>query len=340
MSVDDAAAALGLPPEEASALHESAVARVAEATGLPTEVRPLSAWSRADIDRECLAAWRAYDAELADRYTSYFDRHPELRGTQRYSARDLPSALPPGWAELASLIPPAERHRHHLSAKSSQTLALGLLGVSARLDPSLQWLWEALSPLPPAELGLPRMAFEQSLDASLLEEQPRQTTIDVLVDDPSVLICIEAKWREDGIGTCSCGPDGGNPLEGRCASRVEQRPAYWRAARELLGLPDREPPGPCPISAAYQAVRSAAAARALAGPDRLAVFALVYSKDNPYFAATGAWPGWPSVLAEAVAEHADPSHFRFAAISWQELMPLLALDDEARSWASEKHGLG
>jgi len=31
---------------------------------------------------------------------------------------------------------------------------------------------------------------------------------------------------------------------------------------------------------------------------------------------------------------------RFRAVSWQELMPLLELDDDVRDWAREKHGLG
>ncbi len=32
--------------------------------------------------------------------------------------------------------------------------------------------------------------------------------------------------------------------------------------------------------------------------------------------------------------------FQFAAISWQELVPLLPLDEATRAWAKEKHGLG
>ena len=79
--------------------------------------------------------------------------------------------------------------------------------------------------------------------------------------------------------------------------------------------------------------------RALAGPERLAVFALVYDAQNPYFAETDEWPGWPRLLDEAVAAHADPEDLRFAAISWQELVPLLPLDEPTRAWAADKHGL-
>lgn len=339
LSLEEAAERLDISAEDAAELHERAVMKAAATVADERPARDLNGWSRIAVDGECAKKWRRYDAALADHYTRYFEEHEELRGEQRYSAKDLESALPPGWGELGSLVDVKEWHRHHLSGKSSQTLAVGLLGVASRLDPSLGWLWEALSPLPRAESDLPRIAFEQPLDASDLGERPRQTAVDILVDDPEVLLCIEVKRREDGIGTCSCGKDGGNPIEGRCARRVEQRPAYWSAASELLGLPPRESPGACPISASYQAVRNAAAARKLAGPDRLAVFGLIYDANNPYFGGSGDWPGWPTALADAVAANADPAKFRFAAASWQDLAPLLPLDDETRAWAVEKHGL-
>jgi hypothetical protein len=126
-----------------------------------------------DLDAECAGAWRDYDSALAEHYTRYFERHPELRGEHRYSARDLAAALPPDSSDLADLVAPGELHRHHLSGKSSQTLAVGLLGVSARLDPSLAWLWDALAPLPPASTPAPRISFEQRLARDVLGEQPR-----------------------------------------------------------------------------------------------------------------------------------------------------------------------
>ena len=50
-------------------------------------------------------------------------------------------ALPESeWAGLADLLPVSERHRHNLSGNSSQVVALGLLGVGAKRDPSLSWL--------------------------------------------------------------------------------------------------------------------------------------------------------------------------------------------------------
>jgi hypothetical protein len=82
-------------------------------------------------------------------------------------------------------------------------------------------------------------------------------------------------------------------------------------------------------------VRHAAALRALAGADRPAVLAQLYDANNPYFDGAGDWPGWPDLLAQAVTDEG----FQFAAISWQELVPLLPLDESTRAWAAEKHGL-
>jgi hypothetical protein len=303
----------------------------------PGTASPLGAWPRAAIDAECQAAWRRYDRGLTTRYTRYFADHPELAGEQRTSARDLVAALPPGWQAPADAIPDRPWQRQHLSARSSQLLAVGLLGLAASRDPSLAWLWDALAPLPPAAADAPSLEFAHVADPKLLGERPRQTGFDVLIDDRAVLIGIENKWREHGVEACRCRGDGVGPLEGeRCSRRVEQREAYWAAAAEVLDLPPREPGAACPISPVYETVRHAAALRALAGADRPVVLAQLYDANNPYFAGAGDWPGWPELLEQAV----DAEGFRFAAISWQELVPLLPLDEPARAWAAEKHGLG
>jgi outer membrane biosynthesis protein TonB len=327
-----------LPPEPARA-PAPRPARSRRGAAPEPAAAALAAWSREAIDAACQPAWRRYDRRLGARYERYFEDHPELAGEQRISARDYASALPPGWDELVDEVPDDARHRQHLSGKSSQTLAVGLLGVAARTDPSLGWLWDALGPLPDAGSETRRIEFEHRVSAELLGERPRQTSIDVLVDDPEVVIAIESKWREHGIASCLCRGDGVGPAPGlRCSGRVEQRAPYWDAAA-TMGLGDREPGAGCPISPSYQAIRNCAAVRALAGPERLAVFALVYDAQNPYFADTDEWPGWPRLLDEAVSAHADLEDLRFAAISWQELVPLLPLDEPTRAWAADKHGL-
>jgi hypothetical protein len=299
---------------------------------------PLGGWTRETIDAECEQAWRRYDRRLGARYARYFEEHPDLAGEQRSSARDLAAALPTGWERLAHAVPEDAWDRQHLSGKSSQTLGVALLGVAASRDPSLEWLWRALDGLPAPADPEPRLEFEHVVEASLLGERPRQTSIDLLVDDPYVLIGIATKWRERGVGACLCRGEGTGPAPGnRCSRRVEQREPYWETAATVLGLAPRDPAAPCPISPAYEAVRQAAALRALAGRGRPAVLAFVYDATNPYFAATDGWPGWPELLGESV--RADPDRFRFTAISWQELVPLLPLDDPTRAWAADKHGL-
>jgi hypothetical protein len=280
--------------------------------------------------------YNAYRAAKTESYRAYFAANPHLKADDHdYKAANLAAALPEDWTGLADQLPVAERHQHHLSGNSSQVLALGLLGVGAKLDPSLSWLWNALGPLPPAASQLPTAQFERKLDPSVLGEQPRQTSIDFSVDDPAVVLCIEAKWAEAGIGACGCGTD--QRLTADCRAKVLARPAYWDVARNAFHLPEREPGKPCPLSFTYQAVRNVAAALALASTDREAVFGLIYDADNPYFAGCGAWPGWPAALRATLDSSGAP--VRFAAVSWQELLPLLPLDPAAREWASEKHGL-
>ena len=298
----------------------------------------LARWTGLEVAKECRTAHSAYRAAKTDSYRTYFVANPHLKADDHaFKARDLAAALPDEWAGLADLLPVTERHRHHLSGNSSQVLALGLLGVAAKRDPTLAWLWNGLGPLPPAQRDLPAWGFERKLAPELLDEQPRQTSIDFYVDDPAALLCIEAKWTEDGIGACGCADSGGKPALGQCSEKVLDRNAYWGAAYDVFHLPTRNEGKPCPLSFTYQAVRNVAAALALARPGQDAVFGLIYDDANPYFAGCGRWPGWPAAL-RATLDNAHPG-LRFAAISWQELLPLLPLDDAAGAWASEKHGL-
>jgi hypothetical protein len=326
------------PPPEPAAPARAPASPSAPPASRRARAKPAPAspaiWSRAAIDAACQPAWRRYDRRLGARYERYFEDHPELAGDQRASARDLAAALPPGWDSLAEAVPPDAWQRLHLSGKSSQTLSVGLLGVAARRDPALGWLWDALAPLPPPASAEPRLEFEHAVAPDLLGERPRQTSFDALVDDPNAVIGIEAKWRQHGVGACLCRGDGVGPAEGeRCSRRVESRDPYWEAAGALIGRAERAPGSPCPISPLYEVVRHAAALRALAGEERAAALLLLYDAENPYFAPTGDWPGWPAKLDELIGD------FRFVATSWQELVPHLPLDAGTRAWAADKHGL-
>jgi hypothetical protein len=288
------------------------------------------------VHAECRDAYNRYSRDLDAHYAAYFAAHPEERGTHLRQATDLERALPPGWEHLADDLPERVRHVHHLSGRSSQVLALAIFGASARLDPGLDWLFEALSPLPPSDSSLVPPQFEHELPPEALNEQlPRVTSIDFLVQTSELAICTEAKRGEDGMGRCSCPP--GAPKVADCSQKVLDRPLYWRAAYDLFGMPDREPGKPCPVSLGYQAIRSVAAARHLATGGRQPVFALVYDAENPYFRPTGAWPGWPQLLEHTLRGQDD--QIRFRAVSWQELLPLLPVDDAFRLWLREKHRL-
>jgi hypothetical protein len=168
-----------------------------------------------------------------------------------------------------------------------------------------------------------------------LKEQPRQTSIDVFVDDPAALLCIEGEVDGGGMGACGCGTKAA--AKGDCSEKVLSRTAYWTTARDVLHLPERVVGTPCPLSFTYQAVRNVAAALELAKPGQKPVFGLIYDAENPYFAGCGAWPCWPAALNGTLNDVGTP--VMFASVSWQELVPLLPLDEAAAAWASEKHGL-
>jgi Restriction Endonuclease associating with ARP len=296
----------------------------------------LSLWTHERVSAECRAAYRDYSLALDRHYADYFAAHPEERGLHPRQARDLERALPPGFEHLADRLPERVRHRHHLSGRSSQLLAVSVLGTSAALDFSHDWLFQALAPMPATDSPLVDPQFEYELPPKALNEQrPRVTAIDYLVQTSKLVICLEAKRGEDGMGRCSC-PTGAATVAD-CSKKVLNRPLYWQAAYELLEMPAREPGKPCPVSLGYQAVRSVAAARHLATGGRKPVFALVYDADNPYFAGSGAWLGWPRVLEQTLGRHEDKLIFR--GISWQDLMPRLPLDDATRDWLRVKHRL-
>lgn len=288
--------------------------------------------------------YREYERGLQDHYSAYFAHYPHLRSPrQRYSAHSLPAALPPGHADVQRFIPRQSQHRFICSARSSQGLALALLGVAAKIDPSLQWFWNALQLPFLVDTSRPSLcAFEFPLDPADLNEKPRVSQLDFLIRHRAICAAVEIKWSEGGLGSCSCLREGeGSPIAGaHCAARVYDRAAYWTAAQDVLALPgQRSPFLPCPISPVYQAVRNIAAVSRLAGNKRRAVFVLLFDKRNPFFRRTGDWPGWPAILSTALNEP-EATQFCFRAISWQQLIIRLPLPANVRTWAHEKHCLG
>jgi hypothetical protein len=295
-------------------------------------------WTSPRLREECGTAHRAYTRAKTADYTEYFAAHEELKHADHaYKAKDVAAALPRGWESLAELLAQRSRHRHHLSANSSQILALAILGAASKLEPSHAWLYKALGPLPLSQS--PEGRFEVGLDPAVLNEDPgRVTSLDYRVVDDDLVICVECKWVEAGIGQCSCKRAGGDPASGMCRPEVrDHRPRYWETAREVFGLPGREDGQPCPLSPSYQAVRNVAAALELSKPTGIGVFALIYDESNPYFTGCGDWPGWPTALRHVLDK--AHSHLLFRAVSWQKLFPVLPFDHAVFEWAATKHGL-
>lgn len=303
-------------------------------------------WTPRAIRQACGPAHRKYKRGLEEHYSRFFASNPVLAGSHRWKARDRAGALPPEHAHLEKLIPTKGWHQHHLSAGSSQMLAVALFGSAIEQDHTLRWLADVLVLGAPFSAPAPKVQFEFALNPQTLNEHPFVSSIDLLVDDDAIVLCMEAKLWEEGLGACRCGKDGepdgseeqiGTPAQERaaCSTRILERHSYWAAAREVLALPERVPGRPCPIAASYQAVRNLAAARVLAR-GRQAVFGLFYDDRNPYFRETGSWPGWPAVITQMV----DPeSNVSFRACSWQRLLTSRAVPDDVREWAHQKHGI-
>jgi hypothetical protein len=281
-------------------------------------------WTPDRIERCCGEPYATYLETVRSKHVDYYAARPNQRSrTHAFAAAAIEHALPPGHGSLTDRLPSELRHRQHLSGGSSQILAVSLLAPAADADSGLAWLGLG-------DVGRNvRSRFEVELDSSVLREHPRTTTIDWLVESDDAVVAVEAKFTEPGIGACSCK----GFLNGDCSARILKRP-YWEAAREELGLDGPVTGAPCRLGLAYQAVRNVAAARELA-QGRRAGFVLLYDARNPYFARTGAWPGWPALLGSAL----KGGSVAFRALSWQELTGLRAVPKIVRDWADEKHGI-
>jgi hypothetical protein len=278
----------------------------------------VGAWPVESIDAECAAAYAQYATAVRAQHIAYYATRPDQRSRHRpFMARRLADALPPGSQRLTRCIPAASWHRFHLSAASSQVLAASLLAQAG--EPGV-WLPGA-GPEPAARL------FEVELAESVLNERPRQTTLDYVAAARNWVVVAEAKFTEQGFGRCSCA----GRARGRCADRVLERP-YWVTARDELGLIRER--GRCSLSTTYQAVRNIAAASALAR-GRRATFVLLYDERNPYFSGAGRWPGWVSVLEKLTTS----TSVQATSLSWQRLLRIGVQDRRIIRWAAEKHGL-
>ena len=154
----------------------------------------------------------------------------------------------------------------------------------------------------------------------------------MVVETETIVLCIEVKWTERGLGKCHCGPVARSTST--CTAAVLGRSAYWTTAARSLGIA-REPGQPCQLGLGYQAVRLLAATRALASPQRRPVAILLYDGRNPYFAGNDDWEGW----APALTMVTEDSPVEFVAIRWQDLVEALPRDRALKTWLTDKHKL-
>lgn len=93
----------------------------------PVHTLALALWTYEGIRDQCREPYRRYTQDLDAHYRAYFASHRDYAGVHSRQARDIEAALPPGWGHLADDLPEKARHRHHLSGRSSQVLAVSLL---------------------------------------------------------------------------------------------------------------------------------------------------------------------------------------------------------------------
>ena len=295
-------------------------------------VLDLREWTERRVTAACSRDYRTFHAMRRARHVAYYaarEGQRSLNPNRPYEAAEQRWAFPPGWEHLAELAG-IRWHVHSKSAGSSQALAISLLEPAIDADPSISWLLKPRGPLP-AIRRVQRPRFEVGVSPELLRESPHVTSLDWLVETESGVLAAEAKFLEEGMGKCDCA----NKADGDCSGAVRSRP-YWEVPRAHFGWDGPHPPEPCPLSLTYQAVRNVAAALALAGPGRVAVWALFYDAENPYSTGAGEWPGWVRALNATLS---DTENFRFRAFSWQQLLTVLPLPEDVRTWAEEKHGL-
>ena len=241
-------------------------------------------------------------------------------------------------AAIRAIVPGAKRHCHFGSLKSSQALAQSVFGALCAFE-RLDLLRNVT-----AECGRPAFGpipcgatFDFEHEFRTLNE-PRPTSIDVLLCGRGTRVAVECKFTEREFGLCSrlkrrpndpsrC--DGNYRVQAgrreRCAL-TEKGIRYWDYLPELFAWPNDRDHRPCPFGAIYQLARNALAAAVL--PNRHVDTAgghmlLVYDMRNPEFRAGGvAERQWTAATAACRV----PGLLR--RVTWQCLLDAVATAPE------------
>lgn len=315
--------------------------------------------------RQAYQTVQSYLRAVTQTLWAYADRHHvrELDGCKRHGrppvlAKQHASKnvlVPPDSAraqDIRTAIPINQRHTLFRSFKSSQALAQSVFAailVFNRLD-----LLGGIT----AECGRPAFFIEQQDWRIEFEYQlrglnePRPTSVDVLLNQPGRRVAIECKFTEQDFGTCSrtklC-PDNANYCNGsyqlqkdrshRCAL-TERNILYWKYLPHLFNWPSHRDQVPCPFDATYQLARSALAAT-LAPEGKLnptgGHVLAIYDDRNPDFQPNGkAWTQWQQAIRDCRHQGL------FRRLSWQRLLTSLAAAPELAYLVyglQEKYGL-
>ncbi len=258
--------------------------------------------------------------------------------------------------EIVSAVPEKERHRWFRSFKSSQALAqsvFGAVGSFGRLD-----LLDGVI----ADCGRPAF-LEVTRCASLVLEhkvdsldEPRRTSVDVLLETPSKRVAVECKLAECEFGVCSrtrIRPDDRNYTEQHCdgnyrpqhgrrerCALTEIGVGYWTYLPYLFHWAADRDVRPCPFSEVYQLARNALAATVTTddGLDPNSGHVLIVcDARNPDYAPGGkAYQQYESALGDCRV----PGLIR--RLSWQRLVGALARAPEMAylvAGLEEKYGI-
>jgi hypothetical protein len=233
--------------------------------------------------------------------------------------------------EIRGCIPPAQRHRHFGSLRSSQALAQSVFGTirAYRCYKLLRGITADCGR--PAFLDAPcDWKIELEHEVRSLGE-PRPTSIDVLMCNGSYRVAVECKFTEAEFGRCSrpgltpqdrayhtqfCNGDylvqAGR--QSRCAL-TEIGVLYWDFLPTLFNWPRDADQTPCQFGKVYQLARNALAVGHASYRGHALV---VYDANNPAFLAGGA-----AITQWEIAVAAIRQPGRLRRISWQKLINVI-----------------
>jgi len=221
------------------------------------------------------------EAKFNEFRAAHFTRSQDLFEARKGSAvvfkqAELNLLIPPFCTsaerqQIIEKIPPAKRHKHFASMRSSQALAQSVFGTIEVLNrlPKLSAVKSEDGRLAFGNtLCQTKLCFEKEMQTL---EEPNPTSVDVWFDGP-YRIAVECKLTEREFGTCSMTrrkPTDKQYCDGNYAQQAEriERCAlteigvgYWRYIPELFGWPSDIDHRPCPFGFTYQLVRNVLAA--------------------------------------------------------------------------------